>query len=114
MNDIKCESDAHVWCKSIGILKTWVDFLNEWNERKAFHFPRLNEYHGCMVESILKSHEIFVLNDILRGMYSISPGKASINKWKRKWARMVCCQDKRQMIMPWGSHKNDFEQSWVD
>jgi hypothetical protein len=48
--------------------------------RQALHLPRLNEYHGCMVDSILKSHESFVLNDSLRGMCSIPPGKASINR----------------------------------
>jgi hypothetical protein len=48
--------------------------------RQALHLPRLNEYHGCMVDSILKSHESFVLNDSLRGMYSISSGNTNINR----------------------------------
>jgi hypothetical protein len=47
---------------------------------QEFHLPILNEYHGCMVESTLKSHESLVLNDSLRGMSSIPLGKASINR----------------------------------
>jgi hypothetical protein len=43
--------------------------------RQALHLPRLNEYHGCMVDSILKSHESSVLNDSLRGMCSIPQEK---------------------------------------
>ena len=88
--------------------------MYEWNVRQELHLPRLSEYHGCMVDSILKSHESSVLNDSLRGMRSIPSGEMSINKWTSKWSSMVCCQDKRQMIMPWESHENDFEQSWVD
>ena len=68
MNDIKCASDAHVWCKSICILKARSDFLDEWNVRQELHLPRLNEYHGCMADSILKSHGSSALNDNLRGM----------------------------------------------
>ena len=54
MNDIKCESDTHVWCKDICILKAHYGFLDEWYVRKELHLPRLSEYHGCMVESIFK------------------------------------------------------------
>ena len=100
MNDIKCISDAHVWCKSIGILKARGDCLDEWNVRQALCLPILNEYHGCMVDSVLKNHESFVLNDSLRGMYSISPAESNTNKWKSKRARILCCHDKRQMIIP--------------
>ena len=84
MNDIKCEIDMHVWCMCICILKAQCDCLNEWNVREEFHLPRLNEYHGCMADSILMSHESFVLNDGLRGMCSIPSGKTNINRWKSK------------------------------
>jgi hypothetical protein len=113
VNDIKYASDAHVWCNIICILKAWSAYLKEWNVRQEFHYARLNEYHGCMFDSIMKSHQSYVLNDNLRGMCSISPGKASINIWKSKHARILCCHDKRKMIMPWGSHENDWEQLWA-
>ena len=96
MSDIKCASDAHVWCKNICILKARYDCLDGWNVRQEFRLPRLNEYHGCMDDSILKSHESFILNNRLRGMCSIPSGKDSINRWKSKWARMLCCHDKRK------------------
>ena len=97
---IKCASNAHVWCKSISILKAQQDGPDEWNVRQELHLPKLNEYHGCMVDSILKSREGSVLKDSLKGMYSIPPGKSSTIKGKRKWARMLCCHDKRQRFMP--------------
>jgi hypothetical protein len=89
MNDIKCESDSHVWCNNICILKARCDCLDEWNVRQELHLPILNEYHGCMDDSILKSHEISVPNyDSLRGMYSTSSGNTNINRWKSKWAKV--------------------------
>ena len=100
MNDIKGESAAHVWCMNICIQKEKYDYLDEWNVRKEFHLPKFNEYHGCMVDSILKSHESYVLNDRLRGMFSIPSGKTNINRWKSKGAILFCCYDKRQIIMP--------------
>ena len=96
MKDIKCASDAYIWCMRICILKAWCDFPNEWNVRQEFHFPRLNEYHGCMADSILKSHESLILNDRLRGMCYIPSGRASINRWKSKWERMLYFHDKRK------------------
>ena len=62
-----CVNDAHAWCKDICILKAQYGYLDEWYVRQELHLPRLSEYHGCMVDSILKSHEISVLNHILRG-----------------------------------------------
>jgi hypothetical protein len=47
--------------------------------RQELHLPSLNEYHICMANSIMRSHEGFVLNDSLRGMCSIPSGKDSIN-----------------------------------
>jgi hypothetical protein len=55
-------------------------FPDERNIKQVLFFPRLNEYHGCMVDSVLKSRESSILNDSLRGMCSISPGKASTHK----------------------------------
>ena len=49
------------------IHKEQYDYLDEWNVRQEFHLPKFNEYHGCMVDSILKSHESFVPNNSLRG-----------------------------------------------
>ena len=54
MNDIKCESDALVWCKDICILKAQYGFLDEWYVRQELHLPRLSEYHRRMVDSIFK------------------------------------------------------------
>jgi hypothetical protein len=71
MNDIKGASDAHVQCMNIFRQKAQYDYRDEWNVRQEFHFPKFNENHGYMVESIVKSHESFVLNDSLRGMCSI-------------------------------------------
>ena len=96
MNDIKCESDAHVWYKNVCILKAQNGCLDEWYVRKELHLPRLNEYHGCRDDSILRSHEILGLNDGLRGMCSIPLGNVSIKIWKSKWARMLCFHDKKK------------------
>jgi hypothetical protein len=57
---------------NICIQKAQYVCLDDQNERREFHLPRFNEYHGCMVDSTLKSHESYVLNDSLRGMCSIS------------------------------------------
>ena len=100
MKYIKFPSDAHAWCKNKCILKAQYGCLDEWYVRQELQFPRLSEYHGCMVDSILKSHESSILNDSIRGMRSIPSGKTSVNKWKSKKERMLCCHDKRQMIVP--------------
>jgi hypothetical protein len=65
---------------NICIQKAQYGCLDEWNMRQEFHLPKFNEYHGCVVESILKSHESFVLNDRLRRMCSIPLGKTYINR----------------------------------
>jgi hypothetical protein len=79
MNDIKCAIDAHVQCLNICIQKAQYDYRDEWNVRKKIHFPKFNEYHGYMVDSILKSHESFFLNDGLMGMCSIPLERTNIN-----------------------------------
>jgi hypothetical protein len=65
---------------NICIQKAQYDCFDEWNVRQEFHLPKFNEYHGCMVDSIMKSHESSVLNDILRGMCSIPLGNTNINR----------------------------------
>ena len=100
MDDFKCEINAHVWGKNICILKAQYGCLEEWYVRKELHLPILSEYHGCMVDSILKSHEFFFVNDSLRGMCYIPSRKSSINRRKSGRAMILFCHDKRQMILP--------------
>ena len=96
MKDIKCASDAYIWCMRICILKARCDYLNEWNVRRELHLPGLNENHGCMDDSIQKSHESFFLNDNLRGIFSIPLGKSSTNRRKSKWEWILYSHDKRK------------------
>ena len=100
MNDIKRPSNAHVWCKSISILEAQYDCPDEWNMKQVLLLSRLNEYYGGTTDSILGSHESFVPNNSLRGMYSISSGSTNIIRWKGKWAKILSCHNKRQMITP--------------
>ena len=78
MNDISCTSDAHVWCKNIGILKAWGDCLNEGNIKQESLLSRSNKYYGCMADPILKSHESSIPSNSLRGMYSLSVGNTNM------------------------------------
>jgi len=100
MNDIKRASNAHVWCKSISILEAQYDCPDEWNVKQVLLLSRLNEYYGGIADSILGSHESFVPNNSLRGMYSISSGSTNIIRWKGKWEKMLSCHNKSQMITP--------------
>jgi hypothetical protein len=53
-------------------------FPDEGNIKKELLLSKLNEYYGCMVDSILKSHESFVPSNSLRGMYSLSSGNTNM------------------------------------
>ena len=99
MNDIKRVSNAHVWCKSISILKAQYDCPDEWNVKQLLLLSRLNEYYGGIANSILGSHESYVPNNSPRGMYSISSGSTNIIRWKGKWAKMLSCHNKSQRCM---------------
>ena len=53
-------------------------FPDERNIKQVLLLPRLKEYYRGIADSIPGSHESFVPNNSLRGMYSISSGSANI------------------------------------